>query len=280
MIATTLFALSSLQIDGEYWPTGYFDIVGEMTYVEAADAIGVRPPRGNDYASLVSEVKKDPTSVVLWKAIADQCIVEKRWIEFYRLCTDFTGGQANLQNGKSSEISNAVGYSLYSLKSHFGDKGIVISEDLRKKWSHLLSVRQVIFGGTRNEEAQILVQLTSQRGSPKIWRELLSKYEGKIECGYYLHYSRAESYMFGEQPTDPQGRAIGPGTPMNLDKALSEFMLTHELYQKRATPCFKIAALLWERNHEKAKIFARKYLALENRPNKGRWRAKMSELAK
>jgi len=281
MITTCFLVVSLIQIDSEYWPPGYFDIVGEMTYKEAADAIGAKPPKSVTYSNLTMEIKKEPTNVILWKAAADMCTIESRWAEFYQLCNDSTGPQSGLQNKSSWQISNAIGYSLLAIKSHFVDRyKRNINKDLITKWERLLELRAGIIGGTRKNKSEILVQLASQRGSPTFWRDLIDKYEGKVGCNYYLNYSRAESYMFGEIPTDEKGKPIASAIPIDIPKCTLAFRKTNQLFPAKATPYYKLASLLWEKDREAARVYAKKYLSVENRSFKSRWMKKMQEFAK
>jgi hypothetical protein len=283
MLTSVLFALAAFQSSIEEWPLGAFDISGEMTYQEAASTIGMKPPTLNrDFSSLMSDLKKDIRNPVLWKAVADKSFATQNSQAFYEFCIANTPGKLNQPKDEAWDVLNARGYVLYAIKQQLENESIKVDGNLRSRWRELVRKEGHIYGarGATATSSEMLVQLTRLRGSPEEWRDMIAKFKGSLKCKYYLGYALAESYLFSSVPVDDRGRPAGKEIQMDKERCTLEYKKLRNDFPTKPTPCYKLATLYYPKEPTMAKVYAAKYLELENRPFKTRWKSRMTTFVK
>jgi hypothetical protein len=272
-----------LQMPNEEWPLGAFDIVGEMTYAEAASAMSVKPPDPkHGFSELLKDTQKDIRNPVLWKALTDKAISTQNWATLYDFYTKNTPGKIGQPKDEYQDVSNARGYCLLVIESHLREVENSLNSSVREKLKKLVQNRG-LYGsfGRVPKTSERIMSLTYWYGSPKEWREKIAALNGKINCRYYLQYAFAESFRFTSIPVDIKtGKPTGKTVEMEPDRSLKEFKKAHSLFPTKPTPCFKVAAMLSGSDPKTAKVYATKYLELENRDFKARWKSEASTFIK
>jgi hypothetical protein len=265
LISTALF-LALSQIDLELWPVGYFDQHGELSYADAAQAIGLLPPKSKQPLTvLLSECGSVKGNIISWKMAMDSAFSSGSKANLLSVYETYVHTQKGSDYKRSGAAFSAYSYAWLAMENH-----LPISEgrinDNADPWRKFLGHPQGLSENGLPTKHALLARMSSDMRSPSKMRQDANIARKLLNCPYFCDYLVAESYKIGIYP--------GPGNPNpkiepDAEKCLSLFQEMIKKYPSEPTPYYKVAGRTADKTARRQ--LANQYLKLEKRSFKSRW---------
>jgi hypothetical protein len=247
------------------WPLGYFDKYGEITYTEAATAIGCEKPAGKTLDQLLKEGRKSPTNLIVWKMAADAAFSDGRQEKMLELWRAIDSSSASKSMQSLNRSYSGFSYAWTSIRERIIDSG---TNENRKKWAQVLDkLPYDYFAGLNNKE-KWLFQFSILDGDPVALRKVCKQSTAARFFPFEAKYLEGLSYLTSVS----NGKDTNEHAEIDVNKAIQIWKDLAKAYPTEPTVYFLLSRFTNEKESVVKSSYARKYLELEKRSFKAEWR--------
>ena len=237
------------------YPSGFLDYAGELTIAEGLKAYKLKPEGTGNLSEVKEAIEKHPNCICYWKLLIDRLSANhEATVSFVvnQVKKSYQTSAARKEVGKAMPYVQAVLVSNKTFES--------IPKTLNSEYQKWVGPVSGIDSTVHKDEIGMVVQLcTPMMLPPERLRKLTSEYVNVIHGNYFLDYSFANSFRFGDKDV-----------PNDTSRFRLESRRLALSYPARATPHFTIA--MTSRKKEEAISECNLYLKLDKRSSKQQWR--------
>jgi hypothetical protein len=254
------------------WPSGYFDIYGEVSYQEASRALGVKIPSATSLSQAEAQLLKDTGNIVLWKYAAELALKTDDPQQVMTLFTTYVKTQAKSDLKVTLKAESCFQYAWQFIKVKLD--GIEQSR-YGKSWEEVKGKQSGFSNVELSTPEQLLVQLSACDGDIVRLKPVVQKMRQQKLLEFEARYAESLAYIISLIP--------GPGNkakPVYSDtrKAIELWKGLTVDFPQEPSPFYLVARL--SSNAEEKRSYATRYLALERRTEKSHWRKRALEFVK